>query len=79
MVQETVFDDARSPDVFFVGGLQVDRRGNINLFGIPDGDGGWKVRGPGGVALCDDEHQLRRLLHRHAAPRRPHLRRAGRR
>ena len=51
MVQETVFDDARSPDVFFVGGFQVDRRGNINLFGIPDGDGGWKLRGPGGVAL----------------------------
>jgi glutaconate CoA-transferase, subunit B len=52
MVQETVFDDAKAPDVFFVGGLQVDRRGNINLFGIRDADGGWKVRGPGGVALC---------------------------
>lgn len=51
MVQETVFDDAKVPDVFFVGGFQVDRRGNINLFGIPDGEGGWKVRGPGGVAL----------------------------
>lgn len=51
MVQETVFDDARSPDVFFVGGFQVDRRGNINLFGLPDGEGGWKLRGPGGVAL----------------------------
>src|SRR6185312_5099695 len=52
MVQETVFDDAKMPDVFFVGGLQVDRRGNINLFGIRDGEGGWKLRGPGGVALC---------------------------
>jgi len=52
MVQETVFDDAKVPDVFFVGGLQVDRRGNINLFGIRDGEGGWKLRGPGGVALC---------------------------
>jgi glutaconate CoA-transferase subunit B len=51
MVQERAFDDAHRPDVFFVGGLQVDRRGNINLFGIPDGDGGWKLRGPGGVAL----------------------------
>jgi glutaconate CoA-transferase, subunit B len=51
MVQETVFDDAKLPDVFFVGGLQVDRRGNINLFGIRDGEGGWKVRGPGGIAL----------------------------
>jgi glutaconate CoA-transferase subunit B len=47
MVQEKAFDYARRPDVFFVGGLQVDRRGNINLFGIPDGEGGWKLRGPG--------------------------------
>jgi glutaconate CoA-transferase subunit B len=51
MVQEKAFDYSRRPDVFFVGGLQVDRRGNINLFGIPDGEGGWKFRGPGGVAL----------------------------
>lgn len=52
MVQEHVFDDVARPDVFFVGGLQVDRRGNLNLFGIPDGEGGWKLRGPGGVALA---------------------------
>ncbi len=51
MVQEKAFDYSRRPDVFFVGGLQVDRRGNINLFGIPGADGGWKLRGPGGVAL----------------------------
>jgi glutaconate CoA-transferase, subunit B len=52
MVQERVFDDVARPDVFFVGGLQLDRRGNLNLFGIPDGEGGWKLRGPGGVALA---------------------------
>jgi glutaconate CoA-transferase subunit B len=52
MVQEKAFDYSRRPDVFFVGGLQVDRRGNINLFGIPGEDGGWKLRGPGGVALA---------------------------
>jgi len=52
MVQERVFDDAERPDVFFVGGLQLDRRGNLNLFGIPDGEGGWKLRGPGGIALA---------------------------
>jgi glutaconate CoA-transferase subunit B len=52
MFQGRVFDDMSRPDVFFVGGLQVDRRGNINLFGIPDGEGGWKVRGPGSVALA---------------------------
>ena len=51
MYQGRVFDDMGRPDVFFVGGLQIDRRGNINLFGIPGEDGGWKLRGPGGVAL----------------------------
>jgi glutaconate CoA-transferase, subunit B len=51
MWQGRVFDDMSRPDVFFVGGLQMDRRGNINLFGIRDGEGGWKMRGPGGLAL----------------------------
>lgn len=52
MDQGTVFEDVASPDVFFVGGLQVDRRGNVNLVGLPDGDGGWKLRGPGPVGLA---------------------------
>jgi len=48
--QGRVFDDLHWPEVFFYGGLQVDRRGNLNLLGIPDGEGGWKVRGPGPLA-----------------------------
>ena len=52
MFQAEVFDDVRSPDVFFFSGLQLDRRGNLNLFGIPGPDNGWKVRGPGSVALA---------------------------
>jgi glutaconate CoA-transferase, subunit B len=52
MLQAEVFDDLSSPDVFFVGGIQLDRRGNLNLFGIPDGHGGWRMRGPGSVALA---------------------------
>lgn len=52
MFQAEVFDDMSRPDVFFVGGLQLDRHGNLNLFGIPDPAGGWKVRGPGSVALA---------------------------
>lgn len=52
MFQSTVFDDMSRPDVFFVGGLQVDRRGNLNLFGIPNGQGEWKLRGPGSIALA---------------------------
>ena len=52
MRQAEVFDDVDSPDVFFFSGLQLDQRGNLNLFGIPDGSGGWKMRGPGSVALA---------------------------
>jgi glutaconate CoA-transferase subunit B len=59
MWQARIFDDAAMPEVFFLGGLQVDRRGNINLFGIPDGNGGWKVRGPGSVALATMSTQCR--------------------
>ena len=59
MWQARIFDDASYPEVFFLGGLQVDRRGNINLFGIPDGNGGWKVRGPGAVALSTMSTQCR--------------------
>jgi glutaconate CoA-transferase, subunit B len=34
---------------FYVGALQVDPYGNSNLLGIPDGSGGWKLRGPGSI------------------------------
>ena len=51
MHQSVLFDDMSKPDVFFVGGIQVDRVGNVNLMGIPGPDGSWKVRGPGPVAL----------------------------
>lgn len=59
MYQSQIFDDARRPEVFFVGGLQLDRRGNLNLFGIPNEDGGWKVRGPGSIALSTMSTQCR--------------------
>lgn len=41
------FGHIRDIDVFFVGGLQVDRHGNTNLVGISDGDGGFALRGAG--------------------------------
>lgn len=41
------FSHIRDIDVFFVGGLQVDRHGNTNLIGIDDGEGGFRVRGAG--------------------------------
>jgi glutaconate CoA-transferase subunit B len=39
-------------DKFFVGGLQVDMHGNVNLIGIGRGKK-FKIRGPGSVGICD--------------------------
>lgn len=52
MHQSRVFDDMKRPDVFFVGGIEVDRVGNVNLTGVPGEGDTWKVRGPGPVALA---------------------------
>jgi glutaconate CoA-transferase subunit B len=49
--QARAFDDALRSPVVFAGGLQVDGRGNTNLAGIPDANGGWKLRGPGSAGL----------------------------
>jgi glutaconate CoA-transferase subunit B len=40
-------------DVFFIGGLQIDRYGNANLIGIGADHGHLKMRGPGGVGTGD--------------------------
>lgn len=50
MCQHAIFDDMSWPDTFFMSGFQVDRRGNVNLLGIPAEEGGWRVRGPGALA-----------------------------
>lgn len=52
MHQSRVFDDMNRPDVFFVGGIEVDQVGNVNLTGVPGAARTWKVRGPGPVALA---------------------------
>lgn len=49
--QAHAFEDALRAPVVFAGGLQVDQRGNANLVGIPDGRGGWRLRGPGSAGL----------------------------
>jgi glutaconate CoA-transferase subunit B len=36
-------------DVFFVGGMQIDKYGNTNLIGIKDEKGKIKIRGPGSI------------------------------
>lgn len=52
MYQEGVFDSMWRPNVFFVGGLQVDATGNTNLIGIGSDPKKMKVRGPGTVATA---------------------------
>ncbi len=39
-------------DKLFIGGLQVDWHGNVNLIGIGQGHK-FKVRGPGSIGICD--------------------------
>jgi acyl CoA:acetate/3-ketoacid CoA transferase alpha subunit/acyl CoA:acetate/3-ketoacid CoA transferase beta subunit len=52
MSQHTIFDEVGWPDVFFIGGLEVDQRGNVNLLGKRGADGRWEFRGPGALALA---------------------------
>ena len=45
----TLGDMRRIGDVFYVGGLQVDRYGNTNLWGLKDREGHLALAGPGPV------------------------------
>ncbi len=63
-------------DVFFVGGLQIDREGSTNLIGIKGKNGRMVVRGPGSIGttsigtlarrviLFSGEHTARRFVER---------------
>ena len=63
-------------DVFFVGGMQIDREGSTNLIGIKGDDGRVKVRGPGSIGttsigtmasrviLFSGDHTPRRFVER---------------
>jgi glutaconate CoA-transferase subunit B len=63
-------------DVFFVGGMQIDREGSTNLIGIKGKDGRMAVRGPGSIGttsigtlarhviLFSGEHTPRRFVER---------------
>ncbi len=61
-------------DVFFVGGMQIDREGSTNLIGLMGDDGQLSVRGPGSIGttsigtlasnviLFSPEHSPRRFV-----------------
>lgn len=48
-------------DKFFVGGIQADRWGNVNLIGL-GGRGGMTMRGPGTIGICDSATAFRELF-----------------
>ena len=63
-------------DVFFVGGMQIDREGSTNLIGLKGRDGRLAIRGPGSIGttsigtlarhviLFSGEHTTRRFVER---------------
>lgn len=48
-------------DVFFVSGIQVGKFGNVNLFGIRDGNR-YRIKGPGPIGVASLTTNSRRLI-----------------
>lgn len=48
-------------DKFFVGGIQADKFGNVNLIGIGE-PGDMQMRGPGTIGICDAATAFRDLF-----------------
>lgn len=61
VIHNDIFDDpAACSDLFFVGGIQIDRFGNTNLIGLSDGKGGFSFRGPGSLGTVTMAHYAKR-------------------
>lgn len=61
VIHNDIFDAPRlCSDLFFVGGLQVDRYGNTNLIGLRGEDGSLKLRGPGSLGTTTMAHYAKR-------------------
>lgn len=57
IIHNDIFDDMRaSSNVFFVGGLQIDRFGNTNLIGIGPDVEHLALRGPGSLGTVSSAH-----------------------
>ncbi|MFQ5711810.1 MAG: CoA-transferase [Candidatus Geothermarchaeales archaeon] len=61
LTEDEIIEDASKIDVFFVGGLQVDRYGNTNLIGIGKDHKRLKVRGPGSLAIATMSTEAKRI------------------
>ncbi|MEX2195949.1 MAG: CoA-transferase [Thermoleophilaceae bacterium] len=71
VIHNDIFDAPRKvSDIFFVGGVQVDRYGNTNLIGLADESGGLRLRGPGSLGTASMAYYAKRYyiyVPRHAA------------
>jgi glutaconate CoA-transferase subunit B len=62
VIHNDIFDSPRqTSDLFFVGGIQIDRFGNTNLIGLSDGEGGLKLRGPGTLGTSSMAYYSKRF------------------
>jgi glutaconate CoA-transferase subunit B len=71
VIHNDIFDRPEyCADVFFIGGLQIDRYGNTNLIGIKGPDGKLAVRGPGPLGTTTMAHYAKRfyIYAQHHAP-----------
>jgi glutaconate CoA-transferase subunit B len=61
VIHNDIFDSPRLvADLFFVGGIQVDRYGNTNLIGLKGPDGHLRMRGPGTLGTATMAHYAKR-------------------
>jgi glutaconate CoA-transferase, subunit B len=61
VIHNDIFDDPPAcSDLFFVGGIQIDRYGNTNLIGLRGDDGALAFRGPGSLGTVTMAHYAKR-------------------
>jgi len=62
VIHNDIFDAPRKvSDLFFVGGIQIDRYGNTNLIGLKGEDGALKMRGPGSLGTTSMSYYAKRF------------------
>ncbi len=61
VIHNDIFDAPRqTSDLFFVGGIQIDRFGNTNLIGLGSVEDGFSFRGPGSLGTVSMSYYAKR-------------------
>jgi glutaconate CoA-transferase subunit B len=61
VIHNDIFDaPQKCSDLFFVGGIQIDRHGNTNLIGLRNASGGFAFRGPGSLGTTTMSYYAKR-------------------